>query len=310
MRHSSRFHSVLVFLGFVIIAAVFWFVLALNDSVQSGYVVKVQIVNTPDTVTFISEPPKDIHVSVRDRGSVLLRTAVLGKPTVSLNFRDYASDGHFKVSKADLLAQLKGAFGGSATILSSSLDSLNLSYTTNKGKRVPVVVVSDCSPAAGMVLRGEPIASPHYVMVYGSRSVLDTLNRVFTERIVKREVSENKTYDVALTKIKGVRIDPSMVKIDVNVEPLVSKTEVIPIKIVGVPDGESMLLFPAQVTAEYFVPMSQFSSEKSAGMKAEVEYKDAVMSKSGKVHVTLVVSAKHVLNAHLTTDSVEYTIVR
>lgn len=310
MRRSSRFHSLLVFLGFVVIAAVFWLVLALNDSLQSSYIVKLQIVNAPDSVTFITDMPEEMHVSVRDRGSALLRSAVMKHPTVSFNFRDYASDGHFKIKKTDLQAQLKGAFGASATILSASLDSINLVYTTNKGRRVPVVPVADCTAAAGMVLKGKPVAVPNYVVVYGSRSVLDTLNRVFTERIVKRDLSENKSYDVSVTKIKGVRIEPAKVKINVDVEPLVNKTEVLPIKVIGVPEGESLLLFPAQVTVDYFVPMSRFSAEKGSGMKAEVSYKDAVESKTGKVNVRLVVANRHVINAHLTTDSVEYTIVR
>ncbi len=310
MKTSSRFHSVLVFLGFVVIAAIFWLVLALNDSMQSSYTVRISIVNKPDSVTFISDVPKDFHASVRDRGTSLLRSAVISKPSITVNFRDYASDGHFRLSKADVNALLKVTFGASASILSSSLDSLNLIYTTNKGKRVPVAVSSDVTPAPGMVLAGEPSATPHYAMIYGPRSILDTLNRVFTESVVKRDVDENSSYDVGLIKIPGVRIDPSKVRVDVKVEPLVAKSAIVPIRVVGVPEGESMLLFPAQVTVDYFIPMSRFSAESSPEMRAEVEYADALLSLSGKVGVKLVVSDKRVLNPVLKTDSVEYTIVK
>lgn len=309
MKTSSRFHSFLVFLGFVVVAAVFWLVMALNDSVQDSYTVKIQIANAPDSVTFISEVPGDLHVSVRDRGSSLLRTAILKHPVMTLNFRDYASNGILRVTKADMNAQLKSTFGASAVILSSSPDSLVLDYTTNKGKRVPVVIVSDISPAAGKYLQGPAKADPEFVMVFGSRDVLDTLHRVFTTRIVKRDVSENETYHVALNKIKGVRTVPGSVMITVNVEPLVSKTEVIPISIIGVPKGESLLLFPSQVTVEYFIPMSRFSTGSATNMRAEVEYLEALHSHTGKVHVSLEVSDEQVLNPHLKTDSVEYTIV-
>lgn len=310
MKSSSRFHSVLLYLVFVVIAAVFWFVLALNDSAQGSYAVRIQIVNKPDSVTFISDVPVELHASVRDRGSALIRSGVMKSPVISFNFRDYAENGRFRVNKADVNAQLKATFGATATILSSSLDSLNLVYTTNKGRRVPVLVVADCTPAPGMVLAGAPHSNPEYVMVYGSRSTLDTLTRVFTEPVVKRELDENKTYDVSLHKVKGVRIEPSKVKVSVNVEPLVSKSEVVPIKIVGVPEGESLLLFPDQVTAEFFVPMSRFGAEIGKSLRAEVDYLDAFRSQSGKVGVKLVVSDRHIINPRLTVDSVEYTIVR
>ncbi len=309
MKSSSRFHSFLVFLGFVIVATIFWLVMALNDSVQNNFNVKVKVFNAPDSVTFITDVPEEFHVSVRDRGSNLFRLAVLSKPVMSLNFRDYASGGTFRVSKNDLLARLKSTFGGSATILSTSLDSINVTYTTNKGKKVPVKVLAEITPAPGKSLSGDLKAEPSTVMVYGSRSVLDTLNIIYTERIVKRDVTDNQTFHVNLKSIKGVRAVPGTVDVPVNVEALVSKTEVIPVKVIGVPEGESLLLFPAQVTVEYFIPMSSFSSGNLPGMSAEVLYKDALTSQSGKVHVSLVVSDKKVLNAHLRTDSVEYTIV-
>ncbi|MDE6018154.1 MAG: hypothetical protein K2G85_05005, partial [Muribaculaceae bacterium] len=74
LRESSRFRSFLTFLVFVAVAAMFWMILTLNDSVQDGCLVNVRITNKPDSVTFISDVPKTIHVEVRDKGSGLMRT--------------------------------------------------------------------------------------------------------------------------------------------------------------------------------------------------------------------------------------------
>lgn len=310
MKTSSRFHSVLVFLIFVVIAAVFWLVLALNDNLQNSYTVRIQIVNKPDSVTFITDVPADLHASVRDRGTALLRTAVLKRPVITVNFKDYAADGKFQLSKADINAQLKAAFGATATILSSSLDSVSVQYTTNKGKRVPVIVVADCTPTTGEVLSGAPKAEPSYAVVYGPRTILDTLTRVFTEPVVKRDVSENKVYDVALHPIKGARIVPANVKVSVNVEALVSQSAVVAVKAVGVPEDETILLFPQQVGVDYYLPLSEVGVATSKSFRAEVEYNEAVASRSGKVKVHLSGGPGRVYNARLVTDSVEYTIVR
>ena len=56
IRTSSRFHNFMMFLIFVAIAAVFWFILALNDSVTETFQVRLNIQNVPDSVTFITDP--------------------------------------------------------------------------------------------------------------------------------------------------------------------------------------------------------------------------------------------------------------
>ena len=71
---SSAFRKMLTFLVFVVIAALFWFIMALNDSAQDDFEVRVAITNVPDSVTFINLPPQKIHVMVRDQGVNLWRS--------------------------------------------------------------------------------------------------------------------------------------------------------------------------------------------------------------------------------------------
>ena len=131
----------LTFAVFVGIAAMFWLILTLNDSVQDGCIVNVRISNKPDSITFISDVPKTIHVEVRDKGSSLMRTMWLKTPTVTLNFRDLSDHGQMICSRSDMMSALKETFGSTATILSSSIDSLRLVYTDRPGKSIPVVVL-------------------------------------------------------------------------------------------------------------------------------------------------------------------------
>ena len=129
LRESSRFRSFLTFLVFVAVAAMFWMILTLNDSVQDGCLVNVRITNKPDSVTFISDVPKTIHVEVRDKGSGLMRTMWMKTPTVNLNFRELAEHGQLRCSHSDMMAALKETFGTGATIISTSIDSLRLANT-------------------------------------------------------------------------------------------------------------------------------------------------------------------------------------
>ena len=94
---SGGFHNALVFLIFVVIATVFWIVITLNDSVTDTFRVKFRVDNVPDSVTFITDPPHEIHVTLRDKGTNILRSGVMRDPTVNVNFRDYAHSGVFRL---------------------------------------------------------------------------------------------------------------------------------------------------------------------------------------------------------------------
>ena len=98
---SSAFRKMLTFLVFVVIAALFWFIMALNDSAQDDFEVRVAITNVPDSVTFINLPPQKIHVMVRDQGVNLWRNGILVRPAVEINFRDFSNDGRFIVRRSD-----------------------------------------------------------------------------------------------------------------------------------------------------------------------------------------------------------------
>lgn len=309
LKHTSAFHDLVLFLVFVAISTFFWIILALNDNAQGSYNVKVAINNCPDSVTFISDIPEKLHVTVRDKGTSIWRNHYR-HPTMNINFREYADAGELRFSKNDIITSLKSIFGSSAQIVSISLDSLYLEYTSNKGKRVPVVIDADVSAASGSIIEGFTKASPSNVLVYGDQKVLDTIHKVRTEKIILSDLSENTTVEVRLRKINDARILPSKVNVTVPVEPLVKKKASITITPVNVPHGESLLLFPSKVPVEYYVAMSRLNDDDDPEIELEVDFKAIPPSHNGKLHVRVARYPDRLKNLSLINDSVEFTIVK
>lgn len=295
-------------MGFVVVATIFWFMMAMNDSIQKDCTVRLQIDNVPDSVTFITQPPATMHVTVRDQGTKLMRTAAFRTPTIHINFKDHSDDGIFRFSSSDMKAGLKGLFGKSASLLSVSLDSIRLDYSMGKGKQVPVVVVAAIEPAPGIVLTGKPQSHPAHVTLHGPREILDTISRVFTTRLSVSGIKENSEFRVGLKPIPRVRMIPDQIGVKVGAEPLVRREEYVDIKPIHVPEGINLVLFPSKVAVEFYVPMSRFGAESPA-MEATVDYSQVAAARNGKLAVTLYVS-KGAVSPSLKMDSVEYSIVR
>lgn len=310
LRNSSKFRSLLTFMIFVGIAALFWLILTLNDSVQTGVMVNLKITNKPDSITFISDVPKHIHVEVKDKGTSLMRTAWVNKPTMNIDFRELAEGGQLVCSRSDITAALKETFGGNATILSMGIDSLRLVYTDRPGKMVPVQVSVEARAKAGFVVYGNPVSDPRRVKAYGPREILDTLTRVFTKSYIENDLDQSVTFVSELKGIKGVRLIPASVKVDVNVEPLVVKEDVVAVTPRNVPSGENLLLFPSTARVSYYVPMSDFSNEEKP-VRVIADYEELARHKGERLPLRIeIVEGANAVRPKLHADSVEYTLVR
>lgn len=307
--HSSQFRNTLVFLVFVVIASVFWFIIALDDNVTRTFKVQFRVVNVPDSVKFIIDPPAEIHVTLRDKGSNVFRTGIIKTPAVNIDFKEYARDGVMRLSHSDLMNEIKADFGGSTQISSVSIDSLRCYYATGPGKKVPVIVNSDVTAALGYIISGIPEPLQKSVLVYSYADEIDTIHQVYTHKLVRKNLSQSGTFRVKLVNIPNVRIVPSEVDVKVTVEPLVHKEAYVNVDALNVPDGESLILFPSRVPVSFFVPMSRFNDEKTQ-VHVVVDYNDIRSSGSSMLPLRITSSANNLINVELKADSVEYTLVR
>lgn len=298
-----------MFLIFIAVAAGFWFILALNDNITETFRVKLSIMNVPDSVTFITDPPSEIHVTLRDKGTNILRSGVVKNPEVQINFRDYAHDGILKLSASDLNAELKADLGGAAQITSSSLDSLRLFYTTDPGKKVPVIVKSDVSAASGYIIPGNPVSLQKLVKIYSVGNEVDTIHSVYTQHFIKKDLSQTSVFKIKLVDIPNVKIVPSVVEVRVPVEPLVHKESFVSVDVENLPVGESLLLFPNKVPVSFYVPMSRFNDE-NLPLSVAVDYNDIHRMSGSKLPVRVAKSSPSLVNIELKSDSVEYTLVK
>lgn len=308
VRHSSRFHNFLLFLLFVGIATLFWCVMVMNDSVQKNIDVTLTISGKPDSITFIDLPPRTLHVVVRDRGTKIFRAAILKNMHIDFNFREYSEDGIFRIPTSDIYSALRAKLGPDAQITATSVDSLHLAFTTIPGKKVPVDIVAHLSSANGFVVVPHYIPSKKIVTVYATDTeILDTINSIKTHTISRSALSKNITVKVPLIQPRKTRVEPYSIDVTIQVEPLVRKEVSKEIKVVGVPKGENVLLFPAMATISVFVPMSRFNDD--VNITLEVNY-NQLKGSSRKLPVNISNTSDYCVRPSVTPDSVEYTLVR
>lgn len=309
IKKTSAFHNTLVYLMFVAVATVFWFFMVMNDNVQQSIDFHLKITNVPDSVTFITDPPQNVHVSVRDKGTNLFRVTFAREPSIDVDFREYASDGVFRVTAPDFMTLVKQAVGQTAQVINVSVDSLRLDYTMLPGRKVPIHVVADVEAQTGKVVAGKPQPSVNYALLYSTHVTLDTISQVKTMPIVRRNLDENTTESVRIQPIAGVKIVPDKIDVTIPIEPLVAKTSLVPVQVVNIPSGQSVLLFPNKVEVSYYVPMSKFN-DPVKGIAVTADYNHLTDNGNNRIKLHLSQYPPVCINPKLKTESVEYTIVK
>lgn len=303
---SQRGHNVLVFLTFLAIATVLWLVLALNDEDQRDVRLPVRITNVPDTVTIISKVPDNIGVSLRTRGSQLLKLTLGRIPTAQIDFRAFRTGDVIRLTDADLKAIARASLDG-ASIIVVSPDSLNLAYTTDPGRPVPVTVDAVVTPGPRATITGKPHMSVDSVMLF-TLSRADNVASVATEPVRITSLNETVTRRLRVIAPPGTRVVPDSIDVTFEVEPLIFKTRKVAVEPINVPLGHKLITFPAQVEVSYMVPVSVYKSSEPR-LRVVADYRNIDRSAhSRNMRIRLVDVSPAFSNVQLASDSVEYII--
>lgn len=304
---SPRTRSLLLYLLFVVISAIFWSFLTFNSNVKLDIEVPVKI-NMPRNVHLLSRMPDTLTVTVSDRGYRFFSYLFHSSPSLTLRFSDYNDgNGYFRVDQSHLKKALAGILNKHATIISVLPENINIRFTDLPGKKVPVKTDIIVEPRSDYTLYGALIQSQDSVLVFSDAKTLNEINEVYTYHVEEQDLTDTLRRKVTIAPISGAVIEPRAIDIMVPIEKLKSLTRTIKIVVRNAPPGLKMLLFPSDVDVTYSSPVSRINDE--AGITAVVDYNSVDFSStSNKVKVQIGEVPAAYQDVKLSHDSVEYII--
>lgn len=307
IQESPRTRSILLYLLFVVISAVFWCFLTFNRDVKLDVKVPVKI-SMPSNVHLLSRVPDTLTVTVNDRGYRFFSFLFQQTPTLTLRFSDYNDgNGYFKVDQSHLRKALAGVLNKQANIVSVLPENINIKFTDLPGKKVPVKTDIVVEPREDYTLYGALIQSQDSVLVFSDAKTLNEINEVFTYHVEELELTDTLRRKVLIAPINGAAIEPRAIDIMVPIEKLKSQTRSVKIVVRNAPPGLKMLLFPSDVEVSYRSPASRANDE--GGITAVVDYNSVDFnSTSNKVKVQIGEVPAAYQDVKFSHDSVEYII--
>lgn len=301
--------SILLYLVFVVISAIFWGFLTFNSDMQLDIEVPVEM-SLPKNVHLLAKVPDTLTVTVKDRGYRFFNYMFHKTPKLTLRFSDY-SDGNstFKIDQSHLKKALLPLLNKNATIVSVLPESINIKFTDLPGKKVPVKSDIIVEPRENYTLYGALIQSQDSVLVFSDAKTLSEINEVYTYHVEETDLTDTLRRRMTIAPINGTVIEPRAIDIIVPIEKLVEQKRDIKIVVRNAPKGVKMLLFPSDVEVSYRAPVSR--SKEDPGITAVVDYNLLDTSTPGnKVKVAIGEMPASYQDVKLSHDSVEYIIER
>lgn len=307
MKESPRTRSILLYLGFVVISAVFWSFLTFNRDVKLDIEVPVKV-SMPDNVHLLSRVPDTLTVTVNDRGYRFFSYLFNKTPSLTLRFDDYNDGvGNFKVDQSHLKKALAAVLNKHATIISVLPENINIRFTDLPGKKVPVKTDIIVEPREDYAQYGALIQSQDSVLVFSDAQTLNEINEVYTYHVEETDLTDTLRRKVSIAPIKGAVVEPRTIEIIVPIEKMRYQTRHVKIVVRNAPPSVKMLLFPSDVEVSYRSPVSRIKDD--AGITAVVDYNSLdTYSSNNKVKVLIGEIPAAYQDVKLTPDSVEYII--
>lgn len=300
----------MTFLLFLVISSVLWIVMTLNEESSRDLRCMVTVSNVPDSVVQITPVPPYINVSVRSRGTSMIKYLFTDDLNMNIDYRNYVNGNHFLLKEQSLKAFFRSRLGSDVQIQSVTPDSLSIFFSDSKGIKLPVKVDEHVVPGPQFAIIGKVRSLTDSVTLYSVEPISKKLKTISTMPIVLNDVRSSQTLKVAIRTGKNMRAIPDSVEVRIEVEPLISKSRMVDIRPVNVPDGIRIIPVPNQVEVYYMVPMSIYKSADSNPLfSVQADY-NSIIEGDNKIAISLRSAPSNFLNVFLETDSVEFIMER
>lgn len=302
-----------VFLFFLFLSSVFWLLQTLDETFDTEITIPIELTDVPEDIVIISSLPDALHVSVHDKGVVLLRYWKNGISPIQLSFSDCncnVTQGHGRISPSDIQNAVQERLLATTKVQAIRPDTLEFYYNYGQHVTVPVKVAGSVDVESHHYLL-DLSTEPSEVKVFASSLVLDTLTAVQTQPVKLSGLQENTTLDVDLHPIRGARIEPSRVKLTAKVDVYMENTIEVPLISLNFPGDKQLRTFPSTVRVTYTVGYAHNKEIARDNFVIVVTYEDILeLQQRGISRIPLHVKSipEGVKNVRIDPGEVDYLI--
>ncbi len=262
---------------FILLSVFLWFLIKLS---KEGYTTEfsfpVEYVNIPSDKRFNQKPVSAIKVRVRSHGYDLLKHKLRSfRPIeVELGSNVKFDGGRYYWVTNSKKGLINLEFDDNTEIVSINPDTVFFDFNAVKSKKVKVYLNSKRLYSNFKTFFSPPEISPDSIIISGAEQDVNRIDSIFTEAVELKAAEDTVIHkvDLQLPKNKGLEFSAKSVSVKVRYTNLTEGTFNIPVKVINLPVGYELNVFPAKVLVKYQVPVQDFDRVSDADFEAYVDF--------------------------------------
>lgn len=266
--------NVLTYLLFLVLAAILWYGHAMQSVRTTRVPVLIQYTGKPGAIGLGAEGlPDSVMIEVRDAGA-RLNTYLRDPLRLTIDLRTYihGDKGTIHVPSDALRRSISDILQGTSQLIETTPDEITCSYFTEQEKTVCITFYGEVSLANEYQIVSGPTLSTTKVKVYGQEKALCHIDTLFTEFQTLINLSDTTDIRAAITVPAGMRAALDSVDIRIVAERFTEKKFTLPLRVVNVPEGYTVRLFPHDVEVSVRVGISHFAQIQAEDIRAFCTY--------------------------------------
>lgn len=308
---SKMSREAFVFAFFVLLSSAFWLMQALNETNELDLEYDLVLTNVPEGTVVTSELPSPIQITVRDKGTSLIRyVAQFRHRKLEIDFAQYdkgVSFGHVMLSHADVQKLLQPSLDASTRFVAIRPDTLEYYYTRGVSKRVPVEFIGRVETEAVSYLVRQTI-EPDTVTVWAEEHFLDSLDVVYTVSTNLTDLGQTTSRQIPLASMKGVKLVPDEVTLTAEVDIYSEKRVRVPIIGTNFPAGYALRTFPTSAEISFRVGSRNYEAINAENFVLTATYEELMSRSDSTFHLQLRSVPEGVSNVRIKPEVVQFLI--
>lgn len=301
----------LIFLLFFIASSAFWLLQTLNEVFDVEVEIPITLVNVPSNVVITSELPKELRVSLRDKGTTMMRYMYgASQQKIVVDYKKYDEgqvNGRVMVSQQDVLKQIQAQLLSSTKVVSVKPDTLEFFLNRGSRKKVPIRLAGTLNASPECYIESVTF-EPDSVEVLAPPVILDTIKDAYIIPVHATDLKRSVVQTKLVHRVRGAKYIPEQVDVRINVDMYTEKTVSVPIIGLNFPADRDLRTFPGHVDVSFRIGMKHFKEVNANDFVLGLTYEELLNNTSSKVRLNLKSLPEGISNVRISPREVDYLI--
>jgi hypothetical protein len=287
--------EVAVFGFFLLLAFILWFLNTLDKDLTGRIIYSARYINLSENRSLVNELPDKLTLTVKGPGYSIIKNRLMSnKPPLpvdlsKVNYTVTRDDQRYEFYiltyglRTDIARRLRDEF----EIISINPDTIYFEFDRLVKKMVPVIPVVEVVPEKQFMLYGLITSVPDSIMISGARTIVDTINAVYTKPDRVLQAKSNISLNLSIEPIKKIEFSSKKVTVNIPVEQFTEAVKDVKVILLNPPDSGLVRLFPDKVKVYCNVAVKDYNALLASPIEAYSDMKGIDIRSTEKLNVSL-----------------------